>query len=184
MQKLYKKYEILNKKQQAFGLTAEEESDIKRVKTEWVIAKEKMIEEHLNMTLFPYLLNEYSHKAVSDIQEIVPWNGGIILSNKELQDISDAEANLSVEQREFIKSKLEYIHRLILQQFEEFCSTDEGWEYMNDVSKVLTNKDDGDIIEVVSYLDSIYRDFGELLGITLDEVEIYFDGGENDETSD
>ncbi|MNM09767.1 hypothetical protein D3C76_03180 [compost metagenome] len=178
MKRLYKKYELLNRKQSLFGLTPEEEISLNKFKIEWAIFKEEMIEAHFNMTVFPYLLDADANKVIDEIRKIVPWNGGFILRDEELLKLSDAEKDLTDDQKSFIEKKIEYIHKLTLQNFEEFCSTDEGWEYMNEVSKVITNNDEGNIIEVVSYLDMRYRDFAEILGIKLEEVEIYFDEGE------
>jgi hypothetical protein len=108
----------------------------------------------------------------------VPWHGKLVLRDVDLQLISEAEKGLTEEQRDFITEKLSFAHESVLQKFEEFCETDEGWSYMNDVSKVLTNSKEGDILEITIYLDARYREFGELLGIDLDEVEVYFEGDE------
>lgn len=179
MQKLHKKFNVLNKKQQSFGLTAEEEIRFKEIRAEWWALREELIEAHLETSVYPYLLTQDAKDAVGEIQKLVPWHGKLILRDEDMKAVSDTEKNLTDDQKDFIAEKLDFVHRTVLDKFEEFCDTDEGWDYMNDVSKVLTNSDQGDIVEVTVYLDARYREFGELLGIHLDDVEIYFEGDEN-----
>lgn len=178
MKNLHKKFEVLNKKQHSFGLTAEEENRLKKIRADWWTLREELVESHLNISVFPYLLGKEANDAIKEIQKFIPWHGGLILRDEDLKIISDAEKNLTDEERELIEKKLSFVHKLTLQKFEDFCDSEEGWNYMNDVSKLLTNDETGDIVEVLIYLDARYREFGELLGIHLDEVEVYFDGDE------
>lgn len=184
MEKIHKKVSLLNRKKESIGLTAEEEKKLKKYCQQSWLLHEELIETHLNITVIPYVLTDEAKKALKEIQKLVPWNGGLIIRNKDYEAICEAEKNLTPEQKQFIADKLEFIHISVMQQFELFCNTESGYEYMRQTSKVITSEEDGNVLDVLVYLDARYREFGELLDIELQEVEIVFGDDEDVETEE
>lgn len=175
MGKYHKKINLLNKKKIQIGLDKEEEKNLDEYRIQFWILHEELIETHLNITVIPYLTSKESSDILKDIQKIIPWKGGLIRRDQELEEIINAFEKLPKEQKEYIAKKLETLHLIILQSFESFCSTNEGYLYIQEASKVISDEEDGNILDVLVYLDARYRELAELLDIELQEVEIMWE---------
>ena len=125
--------------------------------------------------MLPYVLTPEANKALQEIQGIINWNGGLIRREEELNAIIDKATELTEQEKKLIADKLELIHRSVLEQFELLCMSEDGYRYICDVSKVITEEQDGNVLDVLVYLDARYREFAELLDIELQEVEIEWD---------
>lgn len=178
MKQIYKKVDLLNRKQKLFGLTSEEEKRLRKYRTQSWLLHDELIETHLNISVMPYLITKEYEIALKEIREIIPWNGGIVRSDEDLEGISDRFLLLTEEEKEKLAIKLEFLHIHIMQQFELFCSSEEGYRYIQDVSKVITTEEDGNVLDVLVYLDTRYRDLANLLEIELQEVEVFWEDEE------
>jgi len=172
MEKIHKKFTLLNKKQTSFGLSAEEEEKLKQYRSESWILHEELIEVTLNLAVMPYLITQEYTDALKEIQSIIPWNGGLIRRDGELERLVDRALELRESDRQLLADKLEFIHVCIVQRFELFCSTEEGYRHIQDASKVITTEEDGNVLDVLVYLDARYRELAEMLDIELQEVEV------------
>ncbi|AEO93757.1 gp499 [Bacillus phage G] len=178
MEKIHKKVTLLNRKQSSFGLTAEEEEKLRDYRLESWILHEELIETHLGITVIPYVLDDECTAALRDIQKVIPWRGGLIRRDGEYEEITTKAIDISVDERDYIAKKLEILHENVLLNFESFSSTEEGYEYMREVSKVVSTEKDGNVLDVLVYLDARYREFAELLDIQLQEVEVVWEDEE------
>jgi uncharacterized protein YnzC (UPF0291/DUF896 family) len=173
MKKIHKKVNLLNKKQTSFGLTAEEEEKLQQYRTESWLLHEELIETHMNISVVPYLMTVEISNAIEEIQKVIPWDGGLIRRDEDLEAIYNTK--LTEDQKQFIADKLEFIHVGMVQRFELFCSSEMGMEQVRHASKIISTEEDGNILDVLVYLDARYREFGELLDIELQEVEIMWE---------
>lgn len=171
----YKKYSLLEKKQKSFGLTAEEEEKLKLHRNEFWLLHEEMIDVHMGITVLPYVMNTDITTALKEIGNIIPWNGDSIKRDDILDEMINIYDRLNDEKKEIISEKLKFIHEQVLLNFESFCSSESGYIHMQTASKVLTSEEDGNILDVLIYLDRRYRDLAELFNIELEEVEILWE---------
>ena len=182
MEKIHKKVVLLRKKQSVFGLTAEEEEKLHYYLAESWVLHEEMIETHIKITVIPFLLDKESSNILDDIKKILPWDGSLIRKEEDYEKITNKAVELTVLEREYISNKLINLHKNVMQNFESFCSTEEGYIYMQEVSKIISKEEDGNVLDVLIYLDARYRELAELLDIHLEEVEIIWE--EDDDERD
>lgn len=175
MKNIHKKVELLNKKRSAFGLTLEEEEKLEKYLLESWVLHEELIETHLKITVFPHLLDKETNKLLSSIQKILPWNGGLIRRTEDYENVINRVLNVSSIEKEYIVNKLQLLHKQVLNNFESFCSTEQGYFHMMEASKVLSAEEDGNILDLLVYLDTMYRELAELLDIHLEEVEVMWE---------
>lgn len=182
MKKIYNKVNLLNKKKTSFGLTAEEEAKLSELRSQSWLLHEELIESHLNITVMPYLVTKEYNEALTAIQGMIPWSGGFVRKEEDLNGILDKFLDLSEDDKQRLSNKLEFMHILICQSFEDLCSSEEGYEHIREASKVITIEEDGNILDVLVYLDSRYRELADLLDIELQEVEVMWE--DDDECQD
>lgn len=172
MEKLKKKIDLLRKKDETMGLTVEEVNKHRDLQTEHFVLHDELIETFLKEYLFDILMNNKANQAVKEIQKYVPWNGGFVLRNEEFDRILEVGNSLSEEELQYIEDQLDLAHAELFNAFEKFVDTDEGFEYCLELSKNITRCDEGDIISLISYMDSRYREFAEYLGLEISELEL------------
>ncbi|MNV74632.1 hypothetical protein D3C71_1678710 [compost metagenome] len=117
-------------------------------------------------------MSKKSYDALTQIQKIIPWNGGTMIDGEEIDAIMIAESRLNDEQRDFIEKQLEILHYETFKSIEVYCDTEAGYESFNELGKILSSDKTEDILYSLSYIDNIYREFGEIFGIELTEVEV------------
>lgn len=178
MEKNHRKVEVFRKKKEKFSLTKEEEKKLKDLLQESFILSDELIEAHMDVSVFPHVLDADAHVILKEIKENVNWNGGLVRRKEEFDKIAEVEKDLTDEEREEIKKMLSVVHESTLKNFEYFCSSEEGWTYMNNVSKIFN--EEGNMLDLLTYIDARFRELGELLGFELDELEIVWDGDEEE----
>jgi len=175
MEKNYKRVNLYERKKASFGLTEEEERKLKEYRNQSWLLHEELIETHLNISVMPNLITKEYNDAFEFVNNMIAWNGGFIRKDEEFNDIFERVVKLNKGEKQLLADKLEFMHILILQRFELFCSSEEGYEHIREASKVITIEEDGNILDVLVYLDARYRELAELLDIELQEVEVMWE---------
>lgn len=178
MEKIHKKVVLLNRKHDSFGLTDEETKKLNEFRSESWLLYEELIETHLNISVMPHLITPEYNDALKVVTDITSWNGGFIRREEDLNDLFEKIVDLNDDEMQLLADKLEMMHLMILQRFELFCSSDEGYDHIKTVSKIITSETDGNVLDVLVYIDARYRELAELLDIELQEVEIRWEGEE------
>lgn len=178
MEKIYKKVVLLNKKHDSIGLTDEENEKLNELRSESWLLHEELVETHLNISVMPYLITPEYNDALKVVTNMTAWKGGFIRREEDLNELFDKIIDLNDNEMQMIADKLELMHLMVMQRFELFCSSEEGYDHIKKVSKVITTETDGNVLDVLAYLDSRYRELAELLDIELQEVEVRWEDDE------
>lgn len=172
IKQLQKKLDILFKKKRTFGLTIEEDKNYREFQTQFYTLHDEYIDIKVENVLLTHLYDKDTTMALKTIQAIVPWSGGFVIRESEFEGILESEITLSKEQKVMIENNLIKIHKEVLNNFEKMTQNEDVLDFLIDMGKFVSQKKDGDIGDLARYIDSRYREFGELLGIELEELEI------------
>ena len=74
------------------------------------------------------------------------------------------------------------MHDTTITKFAEFANKadDKDIEWLEKIAVFIYGKKIGaTVLDIMSHIDGRYKDFGDLIGITLPEVEIEFEGEED-----
>ena len=172
MKKIQSKTDLLWKKFNAFGLSKEEAQRYSELKVNFDTLYDEFRDAEFERVLMKYLYDKDIVIATKKIQALVPWEGGLVLKDTEFEAIIEAETELTLEEKESIKNHLTLIHQRIFINFEKFAAKDGMETFLLDLAAFVSQRESAGIEEVVRCIDDRYREFAELLGIDLEEVEI------------
>lgn len=177
LDKVYRKIDLLQKKQERMGLTEEEEDKLKETRLEYYFKYDDMVED-IATYLVKNLMTTKAKAALKAIQKIIPWNGGMILTDSEYHGIIAKGSTLEDSELDYLEKQLQILHSEVFDSFEVFADTEEGHIYCAEMAKLISSGSDQNVLRVVDYLDARYREFGDLLGLELDALEVVFEGEE------
>lgn len=173
LEKSYKRINLLERKKERMGLDEEEESRLMEI----IETYNKECED-LVMNIVEFLINQMisddGMESLIKINGYVEWNGKKKMSIEDFEKVLDRQMELSAEDINNIEEELQRLHRDIFKGFEDFCKSEGIYEFFNQLGQTIINDERGDIIDVVSYIDSIYKDFAEIFGIELSEIKLFF----------
>jgi uncharacterized protein YnzC (UPF0291/DUF896 family) len=179
IEKKLAKIQTFEKKRKIMGLSEEEKIKVKNMKQEYFLGYEEMIEGVINVYLIPQIHDAKCLKLLSDIQEMVPWSGGLIIRDADFQSITQAGEKLTNKEQQKLKILISKLHVKAMANFNEVVNeSKENYESIQEYGKVITARETGNIFDVISYIDSRYREFAEMMGFELPDVIIE---GENQE---
>ncbi len=169
----YKKFNILERKKERMGLTTEESVKLKEIKSlyydDFNVFLNTLMEQLINS-----LLSTDGKKCLLKIKEMVPWSGKNILTVDDFEEILDAGEKLTTSDIIVIEESLISLHLDVFKGLEQICKNKSVYDALDEIGKSISLSSDGGISDVVTYIDDMYRDFGEIFGIELPEVKLYY----------
>lgn len=174
LDKIYRKIELLEKKQDRMGLTEEEEDILKETRLDYYFKYDDMVED-IASYLVRNLMTVKAKAALKSIQKVIPWKGGMILTELEYHEILSKGSVLEDSDLDHLEEQLRILHSEVFDSFEAFADTEEGQIYCTEMAKVISSGSDQNVLRVVDYLDARYREFGDLFGLELDHLEVVFE---------
>lgn len=174
LDKIYKKASLLEKKKERMGLTDEETELLKDKWLEYYFKYDDMVEGIADY-LVKNLMTERAKRSLRNIQKLIPWGGGMILTDLEYHQIIASAGQLRDEDFDYLEEQLQILHSEVFDSFEDFAATDNGVVYCTEMAKVISAGSSEDVLKVVDYLDDRYREFGNLLGLELEELDVVFE---------
>ena len=170
---IHKKMDLLERKHDRMGLNREESLKLKELRNKYYEELEIVIEKSMN-GLLDILMSADGKKSLNNIKRKVPWSGGKIINFEEFEEILDAIEKLTPDEIDDIEEDLITLHADVFKGFENFCSTKEIYNALNEIGQHISLFEDGGIIDVVNYIDNIYKDFAEIFGIILPEIKLRY----------
>lgn len=171
LKKLQKKLDLLVKKNKTFGLNEEEHMKYKDMRIKFLTTHDEYVDSEFDRVFMTYLHDNETIMALEIIQSILPWNGGLVLKDIEFESILNAELDLKDSDRKKIKNNLIKLHDGIFINLKKLYADKDLQDFAMDVSRFVTKDPSATIESLVGYIDDRYREFGEILGIELDEID-------------
>ena len=171
---IYKKINLLNRKKDRMGLTEDEEFDLKELKIKYFIVQEEIISDIVGVVL-ERIMNESALSSFQKIQELIPWKGRLLIHSQEVDDIMDAIEKLDQNQINEARKELKNMHRQIFLAINDACQDEYFLDSFERLGVMISGDKDGGIMDSLSYIDTIYKEFGELINANLDEVIVDFE---------
>jgi len=168
---MYNSLHLLEKKRDRMGLTKEEEKKLMDMKIKYFTRCDQVIDEIVTLCISGIITKE-GNTALQEIQKIIPWHGGTMVNREEVDSIKAVENKLTEDQREFLDKQLTTLHYEVFMSIEKFFNSEKGQEYFKELGKIVSSSETGDVMNALSYIDNIYREFGEMLGVDLPDVKI------------
>jgi hypothetical protein len=174
VEKILKKIELLNRKKEKMGLTEEEEQRLFSLNDYYYHSSQKGVQEVIDL-LLSMIMNKSAKNSLKKIQKIIDWDGKYIIEEENLKSLLEETSRLSESQKKVIEDELINLHAQIFISFESFYNKSFFSFLLNDLGKMIINNSYGNIVDVVRYIDDIYRDLASMIGCELVEVEIDFE---------
>lgn len=183
MRELAARMRTYKKKRERFGLTDEEAQEQRKMLREFYLLQEEVIDSRLEEVFFPLLYTTESRNLIKVIQKDIPWNGGCVIRNVDVDNIMDAIEKLNGQKRKVIYNAIIRIHEIALAKFQDYCNeaTEQNLDWLEQVSTFIVGHEYGTIFDIIGYIDTRYRDFADLLGIELPDLDIEIEDEEDEE---
>jgi hypothetical protein len=173
LEKLYRKINLLERKRDQMGINEEEIGKLMEMKDEYYEGFDNIVGKILESVIEASMSKE-GKKELKKIQKLIPWSGTKEMSIDEFEIILDAGKDLTEKDIMQIEKSLEKIHVDVFKGFEVFCRAENIFNALNEIGKSLTLSSQGGIEDVVRTIDDIFKNFGEIFGIYLPEVKLFF----------
>lgn len=172
LDKMYNKITLYERKRDKMGLTDEEENILKHTRYDYFIRCEEIIGEIVEIFINK-VITEEGKEALEHIQQYIPWDGKIIIHEKDIDSILESISKLDAKSLRLVKKSLKTLHSEVFESINDACQEEDILEGFDRLGVIITNgKEDSDIMDSLSYIDAIYREFGELLGVKLKVVTV------------
>lgn len=184
MKELAVKMRTYKKKRERWSLTDEEAQSQRKALIEFNLLHSELIDSRLEDIFFPLFYTTEVRNLIKKISKYVPWNGGTVIRNKDVDAIMDAFDGLSETEQEIVCSAIEKIHEIVLFKFQDYCNkaTEDQVDWLEQVAVFMVNNPGGTIFDILNYIDLRYRDFADLIGIELPALEIEIEEDEEDDS--
>jgi hypothetical protein len=168
---LYKKISLLEKKKEVMTLTEEEEKKRIKLTIDYFVKCEKIISELVNKFL-EQIMDSDSRKFLYNIQKYLHWDGKLLLDTEKAENLIISINNLSSDELEEVKNDLIKLHASVMKNLNEVIEDENNYIIFDNFGKLINSKFDNGVYSFIYYVDSIYRDLSDILGVELDEVII------------
>jgi hypothetical protein len=173
LEKRYRKIELLERKQTRMGLDNDEKKELKQLIKKYNEECDFVVEEIIAY-LINLLISSEGKKSLKKINKLINWNGEKRITFKEFEGILEVASKLNEEEIMEVEISLVKLHADIFRGLEKLCSSEGMMDLLSQIGKVIVNSENGDILDTISYIDSVYKDFADLLGIELPEVKLMY----------
>ena len=170
---VYKKINLMERKRERMGLTDAESIQLKKMITYYNTECNIVIEELVEYIIDNVISSKGKH-ALKRIQSIINWNGKRLMKEEEFENIMSESVSLNQKELGTINEQLIILHEDVLKGMESMCKSEAMFDTLNNLGKNLTNSDEGDILDVINYIDNIYRDFADIFEIDLAEIKLFY----------
>lgn len=171
---LYRKINLLEKKKDKMGLIEDEEFELKDLRVKYFIRSEEIISNIVEVILNK-IMTELAIKSLNKIQEFIPWKGRLLIHSEEVDAVMNAVYKLDESELSKVRKELRKLHREIFKSINDVCQSDTVLDSFEKFGDMISSDGQGGIMEALSYIDTIYKDFGEIVGVELDSVVVDFD---------
>lgn len=174
MRETAERMKVLKKKRERFGLTDEEAIESRKLLGEFWVLESEMVDSRMEEVFFPMFYDAKTKKCIATIQKYLPWNGGKVIRNKDVDLIMDTIDELNGQKRKIIYETLEELHETVLMNFAKYenAANEDQQNWLKSIGDYLTNSKLGNSFHIIYYIDERYRDLADMLGYDLPEVEI------------
>lgn len=172
MKELQKKLKLFKKKRERFGLDEEEKNEEVHVLREFFLLKEEFIDLKMEEYIIKKIYDHEAYKMLDVIKKHVPWNGGLVIRNKDFNAILDKVDNFTSLQINLLTTTLIKLHAHIMKRLAEYANKPENIAYIEEVGKFVTQDNYGNILDIVTYIDTRFREFAEMILVELPDIDI------------
>lgn len=173
LEAVYRKINLMERKRERMGLTDTESIQLKEMITYYNTECNVVIGELIEYIIDSVISLKGVH-ALKRIKSIVDWNGKRLMKEKEFEKIISQSINLNESELQTINEQLSILHEDVFKGIETVCKSETMFDMLNNLGKNLTNSDEGDILDVINYIDNIYRDFADIFEIDLAEIKLFY----------
>lgn len=167
---LLKKITLMERKKSSWGLSEDDEFTLKDMKVTYYIRCEEILSD-IFAAVIDKLMTISAEDSLKKIQELIPWNGRLLIHSEKIDAVNDAIENLSKKQLKALEKELQNIHRQVFYYLNIACQDEvflDSFEKLG--SMVSGGQENSGILDSLSYIDTIYQDFADLIGAKLDKV--------------
>jgi hypothetical protein len=168
-----KKIDLLERKRDRMGLYDEEVEVLFGMKEDYFFGTEKIIKKMMK-ELINVLMSKKGKKNLANIQKMVSWNGEKIITFEDFENILIFADQLSSDEINDLDKELTELHLDVFKGLESFCEKKEVYNALDSIGRHMSVDGKGGIADIVQYIDDIYKDFGEIFGIELPEVKLFY----------
>jgi hypothetical protein len=93
---------------------------------------------------------------------------------EEFELIINKSASLNEKELQIISEQLNILHEDVFKGIEMVCKSKTMFNTLDNLGKNLTNNSEGDILDVINYIDNIYKDFADIFEIELAEIKLFY----------
>jgi hypothetical protein len=170
---MYRKIDLLDRKKKQMGLDEEEEERFKDTKKSYYDVYDQTISSLVDQIISSVISNK-GKVALQNIQDILPWDGRSVITVDDFEKILMAGQDLDEETVYIIEENLQVLHLDVFKGLETFCSNRSIYIALESIGQSIAIGKEGGMENLVTYIDDIYRDFGEIFGIDLPEVKLFY----------
>lgn len=170
--KLEKKLDLLFKKYTRIGLSKEEAMEYKDLQFKFYVLQDEYVDGEFERIFLTYLYDKEIIISLNIIKSLLPWGGSFIFTIKEFDNILESFAELSNDEAKIVNDNLVKIHQGMFSNLEKFCMRDELDDFIFEVAEFVAKEKGAGMAALIRYIDDRYREFAELIGVELEEIEV------------